>query len=182
MPLVAFPASPFSVLTVFLSLFERAFSAFRSGFSEVPSSPLVGLTAGMCSATEGTFPCSLASFLVLFASFRASFERLFTLLSPLEIDFSTALALLDFDKGSSVFCPAPGSLANFLSLFASLRSSFEGLLPPSSPLTTGLSGPSSRLLFFDFLVYLLPSIGATMSNASVMAGLLASLSSSTNFG
>ena len=182
MPLVAVPASPFSALTLFLPLFKRAFSAFRSAFSEVPSSPLTCLTSGIRSATKGTFPCSLTSFLDLFASFRASFERLSTLLFPFATNFSTALVSRDFDKGSSVLCPAPDSLANFLSLFASLRFSFEGLLPPSSPLPTGLSGPSSRLLFFDFFVYSFPSIGATLSNASVMVGLLASLSSSTNFG
>ena len=169
MPLVAFPASPFSVLTVFLSLFKRAFFAFRSAFSELPSSPLTCLTAGRCSATEGTVSCSLASFCDLFASFRASFERLPTLLLSSASTFATALASLGSDKGSSVLCPAPGSLAIFLSLFASLRSSFEGLLPPSSPLPTGLSAPSFRLLFFEFLGFSFPSVDAAFSNASVMA-------------
>ena len=150
MPLVEFPPSPFSVPAVFLSLFKRAFSAFPSALSEAPSSPLTCVKPGRCSATGGPFPGSLASFFDLFASFRASFERLPKLLFPLATKFSPALAPL-VDKGSSILC-TPGSLANFLSLFASLRSSFEGLLPLSSPLPTVLIGPSSRLLFFDFLV------------------------------
>ena len=181
MPLVEFPASPFSVLAIFSSLFKRAFSAFRSALSEAPSTLLICLTTGRCSATGGPFSCSLASFFNLFASFRASFRRLPSLLFPLATKFFAALASL-VDRGSSILCSAPGSLANFLSLFASLRSSFEGLLPPSSPLPTGLSGPSSRLLFFDFLVCSFPSIGTALSNASVMAGFLTSLWSSTNFG
>ena len=149
MLLTALLASPFSVLAVFLSLSKRAFSAFRSALLEAPLSSLIYLTTNRYSAIEGSFPYSLASFFHLFTFLRASFRSL-----PL---FSLATKLLRaltslVDKGFSILSSAPDFLNNFLSLFASLRFSFESLLSSLLVLSIFLFDLSSRSLFCDFWV------------------------------
>ena len=153
---VPFDCDPVTVLlSVFADLFftfNSVFSALRVALSEAASVPLTLLLTDRCSATSRPLSCSLASFFDLFDSFRASFESLPILFSPSAAAVSTSPTPQVVGRTSSIPWPAPGSLANFFSLFASLRSSLEGSLLPSSPLPTKSFGKSSCVLFFDFFV------------------------------
>ena len=163
----------FSDLAVFLPAFERAFSAFRIALSEVLSTALNISSADRCSSTAGPFCCSFASFFSLFASFRASFDGLLSLLSLLPAACSTIPTSPFVGTVSCVRGLVPGSLAKFFNLLASLRSSLEGLLPLSSPLPTASLETSSRLLFLDFLVWSCRSLDAALTGASIIAGMWA---------
>ncbi len=81
-------ASVFPDLADFFPAFNCAFSAFRVALSEDMSTSLTpSLFADNDSATAVPFPCSFASFFNLLVSFRASFESLLSLVSPLAAIF-----------------------------------------------------------------------------------------------
>ena len=172
MSLVAFDCEPALIssnLDAFFSACSRAFSAFRLDSSEALSTPLTPVAADRLSATGSPFSCSFGSLFNLLASFRASFESLPSLLCPLVAAFPKTLASLSLGEYSFPSWPARGALANLFSLFASLLSSFEGLLPRSSPLSTAILDPSSRLLFFELFVRSSLSVNAALVGACVIA-------------
>lgn len=178
MPLIVLDCNSASILPTldaFFSAFNRALSVFRVAFPEAKSTSLTPFLVDTISAPARPFSCSLASFFNRLPFFRASFERLSSILSPLVAVFFNVSVSLLIRETSCIPWPVSGALANFFNLFASLRSSFESSFPRSSPLPTAILEPSSLLLFFGFCEWSCLLASTALPDPSVIARLIAFL-------